>query len=312
LRIQYSDYAQWQREWLKGAVLEAELGYWREQLGGAPSQLELTGAKPRPKVQSYRGAQQEFELDGELTQALRKVSGREGVTLFMTLLAGFGVVLQYYSGSEEVVVGTDVAGRNQRETEELIGFFVNQLALRVDLRGNPRFGELLGRVRGVCLGAYGHQEVPFEKVVEAVRPERGASHAPLFQVKLVLQNTPSTELTLPGLTLSPWPYKASTTKLDLIMFVNETASGLNCILEYNLDLFEPTMIAQIARNYALLMSSIVANSKEKLSGLRSILAEANSEDVMAQAKRLEAQHLDLFKSVKPQPIAIKQAISEWI
>ena len=216
----------------------------------------------------------------------------------MTLLAGFGVVLQYYSGSEEVVVGTDVAGRNQRETEELIGFFVNQLALRVDMRGNPRFEELLGRVRGVCLGAYGHQEVPFEKVVEAVRPERGASHAPLFQVKLVLQNTPSTELTLPGLTLSAIPVDNRTAKFDLLLNIAESKSGLNGSLEYNTDLFTPDWIVQFMETLKLVLHEVAKDRTMTVSALFDSVRDAELQMLIAREEKLKASRHDSLKQIR--------------
>ncbi|MGH7360617.1 MAG: condensation domain-containing protein, partial [Candidatus Methylomirabilales bacterium] len=189
LPIQYADYAEWQRRWLEGEVLAGQLAYWQKQLVGAPALLELPTDHPRPPVQSFRGATVAFRLESELTQALKGLSQRAGVTLFMTLLGAFVTFLSRYSGQEDVVVGTPIANRNRRETEGLIGFFVNTLVLRVDLAGNPSFEALLGRVRAVALEAYAHQEVPFERVVEAVQPERNLSHSPLFQVMLVLQNT---------------------------------------------------------------------------------------------------------------------------
>src|SRR5918992_707022 len=181
LPIQYADFAQWQRRWLRGEVLEGQLAYWRGQLAGAPSLLELPTDHPRPPVQRFRGATVAFGLDSELTHGLKGLSQRAGVTLFMTLLGAFVTLLSRYSGQEDVVVGPPVVNRNRQETEGLIGFFVNTLVLRVDLAGNPSFEALLGRVRGVALAAYAHQEVPFERVVEALEPERSLSHSPLFQ-----------------------------------------------------------------------------------------------------------------------------------
>jgi hypothetical protein len=190
LPIQYADYAVWQREWLKDESLEEKLKYWRKQLEGMED-LELPADHPRPAVMSYRGAIQQFVVERALVEKLRGLSQREGVTLFMTLLAGFDVLMSRYSGQEDVTIGTDIANRNRAEIEGLIGFFVNQLALRVAVRAEESFGSLLKRVRETCLGAYTHQDLPFEKLVEELRPERELSRSPLFQVKLILQNAPN-------------------------------------------------------------------------------------------------------------------------
>jgi hypothetical protein len=193
LSIQYADYAVWQREWLQGEVLEAELAYWREQLGGELPVLELPTDRPRPAVQSYRGAREFFRLEAAAAGALRQLSRAHDCTLFMTLLAAFQALLYRYSGQEEILVGTDIAGRNRAEVEPLIGFFVNQLVLRGQLSGQMSFVHALQGVRESTLGAYAHQELPFEKLVEELQPERDAGRSPLFQVKLVLQNAPAAE-----------------------------------------------------------------------------------------------------------------------
>ena len=215
LPIQYADFAAWQRGWLQGAVLEGQLGYWQEQLAGAPSLLELPTDRPRPAVQSSRGASAVFTLEAELTQGLKALSQRAGVTLFMTLLGAFMVLLARYSRQEDIVVGSPTANRTHSQTEGLIGFFVNTLVLRADLSGDPPFEELMGRVRRVALEAYAHQEVPFERVVEALQPERSLSHSPLFQVLFALQTAPVGELVLPGLSLSPLTLERVTAQFDL-------------------------------------------------------------------------------------------------
>jgi len=199
LPVQYGDYAVWQREWLSGAVLERELSYWREQLAGAPPVLELPADHPRPAVQTFHGASYSFRLSESLTAELKTLSRRTGATLFMTLLAAFKVLLWRYSGQESVVVGTPIAGRTQVETEGLIGFFVNTLVLRTEVSGELSFAELIGRVKEVALGAYAHQELPFEKLVEELEPQRSLSHTPLFQVMFVMQNELRTELGMSGL-----------------------------------------------------------------------------------------------------------------
>ena len=191
-------YAVWQRQWLQGEVLERELEYWKKQLRGL-AVLELPTDRPRPPVQSYQGVRQAFTLPSSLIQALKDLSRREGVTLFMTLLAAFQTQLHRYSGQEDIAVGSPIANRSRTELEGLIGFFVNTLVLRTNLEGNPSFRELLGRVREVALGAYAHQDLPFEKLVEELKPERDPSRNPLFQVMMILQNASEPMLKLPGL-----------------------------------------------------------------------------------------------------------------
>src|SRR5262249_629990 len=185
LEIQYADYAVWQRQWLQGEVLERQLQYWKRQLEGLEI-LELPTDRARPAAASYRGASERLHLPEELTQKLRQMSKREGVTMFMSLLAGFQVLLARYSGQEDIAVGTPIAGRNRQEIEALIGFFINTLVMRVDVKANPTVSELLERVRETALGAYAHQDLPFEKLVEELQPERALSHQPLFQVWFVL------------------------------------------------------------------------------------------------------------------------------
>jgi hypothetical protein len=205
LPIQYADYAVWQREWLVGEVLERQLSYWREQLAGAAAVLELPSDHPRPAVQSFRGSYEPVLVGAELTARLKELSRREGVTLFMLLLGAWQVLLSRYAGADEIVVGTPIANRQRGEVEGLIGYFVNALALRTDLSGDPTFRELMGRVREVALGAYLHQDVPFEKLVEELQPERALSHSPIFQVVFVLQNAPLGGLELPGVSFELLP-----------------------------------------------------------------------------------------------------------
>src|SRR5262249_8808087 len=214
LPVQYADYAVWQREWLGGEVLEKQLGYWKEKLEGAPI-LELPTDRPRPATPSFKGAAMSFELSPELTAGLKKLGRAEGATLYMTLLAAFKALLGRWSGQQDFVIGSPIAGRGYRETEGLIGFFVNMLALRADLGGRARFGEWLGRVKEVTVGAYGRQDMPFEKIVAELQPQRDLSRQPLFQIVFALQNLPQEELELPGLRL--WGIKSGhvSSKFDL-------------------------------------------------------------------------------------------------
>ncbi|NMO23696.1 condensation domain-containing protein, partial [Pyxidicoccus fallax] len=197
LPVQYADYAVWQRDWLKGEVLEAQLEYWRQQLKGAPRALELPTDKPRPAVQTFRGDTRGFQWRKGLWEGVKGLAQREGATPFMVLLAAWQTVLSKYSGQDDVCVGSAIANRTRAETEGLIGFFVNTLVLRAKLDGNPTFRQLVAQAREVTLGAYAHQEVPFERLVEELQPERDMSRGPLFQVMFVLQNAPGGAVKLP-------------------------------------------------------------------------------------------------------------------
>jgi len=269
LAVQYADYAVWQREWLTGEVLEQQLAYWRKQLAGAPPVLTLPTDHPRPRVQNYRGAASTFVLSAELTTALKELSRRTGLTLFMTLLAGFKVLLWRLSGQEDISVGTGIANRTQREMEGVIGFFVNTLVMRTEIRGELSFNEFLTQVREVCLGAYGHQEVPFERLVEELRPERSLTHSPLFQVMFVLQNAPFEPLELPGLRLSSFSGDQSTTKFDLRLSLSELENdgGLEGTFTFNTDLFEPDTIQRMALYLERVLGAAVADPQKPLSKL---------------------------------------------
>jgi amino acid adenylation domain-containing protein len=277
LPIQYPDYAAWQREWLQGEALEEQLSYWREKLAGAPPVLELPTDRPRPAVQTFRGAREQFTLPATLAAELAELSRGEGVTLFMTLLAAWQALLSRYARQQDVVVGTPVAGRSRPELEPLIGFFVNTLALRTDLSGNPTFRELLGRVREVCLGAYAHQEVPFEKLVEELQPQRNLSHAPLFQVMLVLQNQPQEAVELPGLRISAVRGENLTAKFDLTLILEERAGELAGVLEYNSDLFDAGTAARMAAQFRTLLDGVAADPDRRLARV-SLLDEAEERE----------------------------------
>jgi amino acid adenylation domain-containing protein len=257
LAVQVADVALWQRAWLSGEVLAAQLAYWTEQLRGAPAALELPTDRPRPVAQSYQGATHSFTLPRTLSAALAALSRGEGVTLFMTLLAAFQVLLYRYSGQDDVVVGTAIAGRTRVETEGLIGLFVNTLVLRTNLGGEPTFRELLARVRQVTLGAFAHQDVPFEKLVEELAPTRDLGRSPLFQAMLVLQDTSGRPRTLGGATVSPMVVETATAKFDLTLSVEETGRGIEGALEYATDLFDAATIARMAGHFEALLEGIV-------------------------------------------------------
>jgi amino acid adenylation domain-containing protein len=267
LPIQYADYAVWQRGRLEGGELERQLAYWRGQLAGAPPALELQTDRPRPPAQSFRGQSLPLALPRELSDGLRRLSRREGVTLYMTLLAAFQTLLSRHAGQDDLVVGTPVAGRQRLETEGLIGFFVNTLVLRTDLSGDPTFRELLARVRETTLGAYAHQDVPFERLVEELQPGRDLSRTPLFQVLFNWQNAPREVLELPGLRLSATIPLNETAKFDLTLSLGETEAGLSGALNYAADLFDEESAARLVTHFENLLRGVVADPDRKLSAL---------------------------------------------
>jgi amino acid adenylation domain-containing protein len=281
LPIQYADFALWQREWLSEEVLESQLGYWKQQLGGELPVLELPTDRPRPPVQTYRGAKQSFELSKDLTDALKALSRREGVTLFMTLLAAFKTLLYRYTVQEDVIVGSPIANRNWAEIEGLIGFFVNTLVLRSDLGGTPSFRELLGRVREVALGAYAHQDMPFERLVEELQPERDMSYNPLFQVMFVLQNTPMPDGDFSGLALSSLEVESKTARFDLALSLTETEQGLIGSFGYNTDLFDEATIARMVGHLRTLLEGVVADPNKRICDLL-ILTEAERHQLLVE------------------------------
>ncbi len=272
LPIQYADFAAWQREWLQGNVLDRQLNYWLTQLEGAPPALELPTDRPRPAVVSYRGGVAEFLVSWEVTERLRRLSEAEGATLFMTLFAAFNTLLYRYTGQDDIVIGTPIAGRNRSEIEPLIGFFVNSLVLRTDLSGAPSFRELVARVKEVALHAYAHQDLPFERLVEELQPERTLSHHPLFQVVFTMQNVPFDVVELPHLTLTALDTE-SMQKLDLDVHITEFEQGMVCRTFYNSDLFENATIERFCAHFSRLLEGIAFAPDERLPLLPMIGAE---------------------------------------
>ncbi|HET7114626.1 MAG TPA: condensation domain-containing protein, partial [Pyrinomonadaceae bacterium] len=270
LAVQYSDFAYWQRELLRddGETLKDQLDYWRSQLRDARD-LRLWTDRARPAVYNPRGAVMPVSFSGELLHELKTLSRRQGVTLFMTLLAAFKALLHSQSGQEDIVVGTDIANRTQIETEGLIGFFVNMLVLRTDLAGDPSFSELLRRVREVTLGAYSHQDVPFAQLVQELNVKRDLSRNPLFQVVCVLQNAPVKNLELPGLTLTPFDLEITTAPFDIVLALNETEDGLVGSIIYNTVLFDEQTVRRLFEQYDTLLHSVAADPHQPLSGLTS-------------------------------------------
>jgi amino acid adenylation domain-containing protein len=265
LPVQYADFAAWQRAWLRDEVLDAQLAYWRARLAGAPPVLELPTDRARPAVQSHRGEVRAFDVSTQVTARLRALARGEDATLFMVLLAAYSLLIHRLSGRDDVVVGSPVAGRVRAETEEMIGFFVNTMALRTDLSGDPTFRALLARVRENTLEAYAHQDLPFERVVEELHPERALSHNPLFQVAFALQNVDMDPVDLPGLSLRLEDVDSGTSKLDLFLEMAERDGRLRGSLEYATDLWEPASIDRMIGLFQQLLESVAAHPDRRVS-----------------------------------------------
>ncbi|WP_009631985.1 non-ribosomal peptide synthetase [Synechocystis sp. PCC 7509] len=300
LAIQYADFAFWQRKYLQGEVLESQLSYWKAQLADLPM-LNLP-TKPRKGVQSYKGATQNISLSPALSAGLKTLSKQTGSTLFMTMLAAFQVLLSRYTGQEDIVVGSAIANRNRAELEPLIGFFVNSLVLRTDLSNNPTFRELLGRVREKTIEAYDRQDLPFEKLVEELHPERDLSRNPLFQVVFALQNAPMQPLELPGITLNPLQFEVTTTRFDLELHLweqsyglsglwEEKSEGISGFLAYNTDLFDKNTISQFLAHFQTLLTAIVANPDIPIADLP-LLSDAESHQLLEEWNQTSCSYSD--------------------
>jgi hypothetical protein len=269
LPIQYGDYALWQRQLLEeGESLRQELPYWLAQLQGCPPVLPLQTDNPRPPLQTFRGAHESLMLPQELSESLKALSRREGATLFMTMLAVLKVLLSLCTGREDIAVATGIAGRQQGETERLIGCFINTLVIRTSLAGDPTFKELLSRVREVALGAYAHQEMPFQKLVEELLPAPDPRYPPLVQVSFALHNAAREEATpAEGLRMSLSAVDAHRAAFDLTLRVQETTQGMICTLEYNADLFHPATVTKMLENYRRLSERVAERAEQRLSDL---------------------------------------------
>ncbi len=289
LPIQYPDFAHWQRQWLQGEALETQLAYWRERLGGKLPTLQLPFDHPRPAAPTSRGATYSFALSPEISASLKALSREEGATMFMTLLAALQTLLHRVAGQDDIIIGTDVANRNRLETEGLIGFFVNHLVLRADLGGNPGFRKLLRQAREITLGAYAHQDLPFDKLVGALRLERSAGQTPLFQVLFVFGNPTMPTLELPGLTLSPQRSDLILSKYDLTLFMSEKGRSVNGVWRYSAELFEASSIARMSGNFETLLSSVAANPDARLDSLEMLTEAEKQRQESEKRERQEAR-----------------------
>jgi amino acid adenylation domain-containing protein len=280
LSVQYADYAAWQRQWLHGEVLARQLDYWKQQLGGELPVLELPTDRPRPAVQRYQGASESLLLPPELLTKLSTIGQSAGATPFMTLLVAFQILLYRYSGQDDILIGTPIANRGRAELENLMGLFLNTLVVRVDLSGNPTFKQLLGHVRQVALDAFSHKDLPFERLVEVLQPERDLSRNPLFQVMFVYQSEQvAPKLKLPGISVQPLEVPTQTAKFDLTLFVEQTADGLKCLLEYNSDIFEAETIRRMLDHFRVLLQGAVADPNQRI-GFLPLLTAAEQKQIL--------------------------------
>jgi amino acid adenylation domain-containing protein len=294
LAVQYADYAAWQREWLRGEVLDRQLAYWRRQLAGSPESLALPDAPVQSGARRLGGAIHPWAVEIEVSQALARLARHENATLFMVLLAAFQTLLLHLTGQDDLTVGSPIANRGQVETEGLIGFFLNTLVLRADLAGDPTFQELLVRVREAALDAYVHQDVPFERLVADLQPSRSLSHSPLFRVWFVLQNAPAHSLELPGLTLAPMEIDAGEVRHDLKLDLTETADGLRGFFQYRTELFDEPSIEGMAQNLGLLLRRVAENPELRLSDLCQACARADEErDAWRRSAFQKSRHQEL-------------------
>ena len=284
LPVQYADYALWQREWLQGRVLESQLGFWKELLAGVPTRLDLPFDHPRAAGQAAPAGNARLRLGKDLSDRLRALALAEGGTLFMVLLAGYALLLSRYSGADDLVIGSPVANRNRTDLEGLIGFFVNTLAFRVDLKGNPTGRELLARTLAAVSGAYDHQDVPFELLIDQLELERDPSHPPLVQVALSLQNLPSLALRLAGLRIERIPLRTIAAKFELMAGLSEDAEGIGGTLEYDRNLFEPATAERMLGHFSTLLEGLAGGLGQRISELP-LLSEAERRQMLDEWNR---------------------------
>ncbi|MFN6465859.1 MAG: non-ribosomal peptide synthetase [Nostoc sp. DedVER02] len=317
LPIQYADFAVWQHQWLSGEVLSSQTNYWKTQLAGANTVLELPTDRPRPPVQTYQGATQSLMLPQTLSASLTELSHQEGVTLFMTLLAAFGTILHRYTGQENILIGSPIAGRNRSEIEGLIGFFINTVVLRADFAGNPSFRSLLNRIRQMALNAYAHQDMPFEKLVEELQPERDTSRNPLFQVWFNMLNLRDIQLELPGVTIEPVSMLETASKFDLTLYVTEQNQGIKLDLVYNTDLFTSERMMEMLHQFHHLLNQIVAAPQRQISLYSLVTPEAQPllpepRAILPEPKyELATTMFTSWVNRTPEHLSLRQGFRNW-
>ncbi len=297
LPIQFADFAMRQAAWLESVEFTDQLKYWKQKLAGAPEPLNLPASYQRPDAPTGKGGEVSRRLPVQFSTAIKALSKQEDATLFMTLLAAFQALLSRYGGQDDILIGAPLADRTMVQTEDLIGPFMNTLVFRTDLSGNPTFRELLARVRETSLDAYAHQDVPFEKLVEELHPQRGAGISPLFQVMFALQNLPASEIAIDGLTFAPHRLSSVTAKFDLTLGITEEPDGLRASFEYSADLFAPAAIERMANHFQALLEEVVSDPARRLADL------LNQElfETPAPASSLQLS--------EPRPVVVYQAPS---
>ena len=300
LPIQYADFAAWQRHYLQGEVLERQLTWWQAQLADAPDLLQLPSDRPRPAQQSFRGAAVAVQIEAGLTQQLRQLSRTQGCTLYMTLLAAFQVLLHRYTGQAQIVVGSPIANRNHHELEGLIGFFVNTMALCANLSGNPRFLDVLAQVQSTTQAAYDHQDLPFERLVEELSPERNLAYNPLVQVMFALQNAPMGDFTLPGLRVKPAAFEVKTTRLDIETHLWEVDDQLQGYCIYASDLFDRATIERMIGHFQALLKGIVAEPTQPIGNLPLLTKQERHQLLVEWASTSSAT--DSIQDTRPEPV----------
>lgn len=288
LTLQYTDFSVWQRKWLESGVLERQLAYWKKQLSGAPPVVNFPADRRRPQVEMFRGARRKLVIPPTLAQKIESLSQQHGVTLFMTLLACFDILLARYTGLEDIVVGSPSAGRSRSELSDVMGFFVSNLVMRTDMSGDPTFSALLARVREMTLQAYEHQDVPFDQLVQAMHPERSAGHSPLFQTMFILQNFPINRAELPGLTLQTMELEYGSARFDLTVEIFPLEGALDVYFDYNSDLYDDATMARAQVHYQTILEAVVGNPNQKLSEIR-LLSTAESEELLYARNRTVAE-----------------------
>jgi hypothetical protein len=302
LKMQYADYAAWQRQWMESEALHQQLKYWKQKLEGAPPVIELAADRARPAVRSYKGGSERVSLSLRVSERLKQMSRDEGVTMYMSLLGVYEVMLMRNSGQEEVVIGTAITKRGRAEEEALIGMMVNTVVVRGDLRGDPTVREVMRRVREEVVEMYENQDVGYERVVEELRPERVLSHNPLFQVWFVLQNAPARPLDMGGLKLKSMRLNRAETRHDLQLSLWESPEGLRGSLEYSADLFNSGTIKRMARSFERLLEYAVAHPDARVSALMKMLDDADGQQQVIKEKQIEESALRRFKTTRRKAI----------
>ncbi len=314
--LQYADYAYWQRNWLQGDVLEKQLRFWKEQLGSSNFTLDLPIAKTRPSVQTYRGSHLAFELEPALSEQLKAFTQKQSATLFMTTLAAFNVLLFRYSGQDDINIGSPIANRNRSAIENIIGFFVNTLVLRTDLSGNPTFIELINRIKETALGAFSHQDVPFEKLLDVIHTDRNLSHSPLFQVMFVLQNTPMRVEPAADFDLEFIGVENNISQFDLTLTLNDTPQKISGGFEYNTDIFDRDSIEQMVAHFKRILAQMVRHPQQSITAVSLLRPEESQKltrdwnhEITPPQKDLCIHHL-FERQVRKTPHAKAVIVSE--